>query len=96
MAVVLVHQGPTLTQEKYDEVVQKLSDGGRLESPSDWPVDGLLSHAAGDAPSGFRVVDVWESEESCRRFGDVLMPILQEAGVTEQPEIYPAHAFVSA
>ena len=96
MAVVLVHQGPTLTQEKYDEVVQKLSDGGRLESPSDWPVDGLLSHAAGDAPSGFRVVDVWESEDSCRRFGDVLMPILQEAGVTEEPEIYPAHAFVSA
>jgi hypothetical protein len=97
MAVVLVHQGPTLTQEKYDEVVRRFSEGsGRLESPSDWPVDGLLSHAAGEAPSGFRVVDVWESEEACRRFGDVLMPILQEAGVTEQPEIYPAHAFVSA
>ena len=97
MAVVLVHQGPTLTQETYDEVVQRLSNGkGRLESPSDWPVDGLLSHAAGNAPSGFRVVDVWESEESCRRFGEVLMPILQEAGVTEQPEIYTAHAFVSA
>jgi hypothetical protein len=97
MAVVLVHQGPTLTQEKYDQVVQKLTDGkSRMESPSDWPVDGLLSHAAGDAPSGFRVVDVWESEEACRRFGDVLAPALQEAGVTEQPEIYPAHAFVSA
>src|SRR5437763_15768472 len=97
MAVVRVHHGPTQTQDKYDEVVRRLSNGkGRMESTSDWPVDGLLSHAAGDAPSGFRVVDVWESEEACRRFGDILMPILQEAGVTEQPEIYPAHAFVSA
>jgi hypothetical protein len=97
MAVVLVHQGPTLTQARYDEVVRKLTGGkDRMESPSDWPVDGLLSHAAGDAASGFRVVDVWESEEACRRFGDILTPVLQEAGVTEQPEIYPAHAFVSA
>ena len=97
MAVVLVHQGPTLTQEKYDEVVTRLSEGkGRLESPSDWPVDGLLSHAAGEAPGGFRVVDVWESEEAARRFGDVLMPMMHEVGVSEQPEVYPAHAFVSA
>ena len=97
MAVVLVHQGPTLTQEKYDEVVGRLTGGrGQMESPSDWPVEGLLSHAAGEAPSGFRVVDVWESEEACQQFGDILMPILQEVGVTEQPEIYPAHAFVSA
>jgi hypothetical protein len=97
MPVVLVHQGPTLTQDKYDEIVRRFSEGGgRLESPSDWPVAGLLSHAAGDAPSGFRVVDVWESEEACRQFGDVLMPLLQDIGVTEQPEIYPAHAFVHA
>ena len=46
MAVVLVHQGPTLTQEKYDEVVQKLSDGGRLESPS----DRAESHPTSAAP----------------------------------------------
>ena len=97
MPVVLVHQGPTLTQEKYDQVVQSLSDGkGRMESPSDWPVEGLLLHAAGQGERGFRVVDVWESEEACRRFGEVLMPILQEVGIDEQPEIYPTHAFVSA
>ena len=97
MAVVLVHQGPSLTQEKYDEVVNRFTEGrGRVESPSDWPVEGLLSHAAGEAPSGFRVVDVWESGEACRQFRDVLMPILQEVGVTDEPELYPAHAFVSA
>jgi hypothetical protein len=39
MAVVIVHQGPTLTQEKYDEVVRRFTgDRGRMESPSvDFP-----------------------------------------------------------
>jgi hypothetical protein len=97
MAVVIVHQGPTLTQEKYDEIVRRFTEGrGRMESPSDWPVEGLLVHAAGQGEQGFRVVDVWDSEEAAKRFGDVLMPILQEIGVDEQPEIYPTHAFVSA
>jgi hypothetical protein len=97
MAVVLVHQGPTVTQERYDEVVQRLSPGkGRLESPSDWPVEGLLVHVAGEGEQGFRVVDVWESEEACQRFGGVLGPILQDVGIVDPPEIYPVHAFVSA
>ena len=97
MAVVLVHQGPTVTQDRYDEVVRKLTDGKeRMESPSDWPVEGLLVHAAGQGPEGFRVVDVWESEEACNRFGEVLGPLLQEVGIEEQPEMYEAHAFVSA
>jgi hypothetical protein len=98
MAVVLVHQGPTLTQERYDELIPRLTEGrkDRLESPSDWPVEGLLVHAAGDGPSGFRVVDVWESEEACERFGEALGPHLQAVGITEQPEMYRAHAFVSA
>jgi hypothetical protein len=97
MAVILVHQGPTLTKDKYDEIVRRFSEGrGRMESPSDWPVPGLLSHAAGEAPSGFRVVDVWESEEAAKRFGDILMPTLREIGVTDEPEVYPAHGFVHA
>ncbi len=67
-----------------------------MESPADWPVEGLLAHIAGQGPNGFRVVDVWESEEALRRFGDIPMPLLQELGVEGQPEIYPAHTFVSA
>ena len=67
-----------------------------MESASDWPVEGLLVHAAGDSPQGFRVVDVWQSEEACNRFGETLGPILQEVGVEVQPEIYEAHTFVSA
>jgi hypothetical protein len=96
MPVVLIHQGPSLTREKYEEIVRKLTGKKQLESASDWPVEGLLVHAAGESPQGFRVVDVWQSEEACNRFGETLGPILQEVGVEDQPEIYEAHAFVSA
>jgi hypothetical protein len=98
MPVVLIHQGPTITRESYGEVVRGLTDGQKeqMESPSDWPVEGLLVHAAGEGPNGFRVVDVWESEEACNRFGEVLGPHLEAAGITDEPEIYPTHAFVSA
>ena len=97
MAVILVHQGAGLTRESYEEVVRRLTGKARLDSPSDWPVEGLLVHAAGETEGGaFRVVDVWESEQAVRRFGEQLMSLLQEVGVETVPEIYPAHTFVSA
>jgi hypothetical protein len=97
MAVVLVHHGPTVTRERYEETVRQLTGGkDRMESPSDWPVEGLLVHVAGEGPNGFRVVDVWESEEACNKFGEMLGPVLEEVGITDQPEMYAPHAFVSA
>ncbi len=97
MPVVIVHQGPTLTQERYEEAVRRLTGGrSRLEKPADWPVDGLLVHTAGQGQTGFRVVDVWESEEAFQRFGEQLGPVLQDIGVVDPPEMYPAHTFVSA
>lgn len=95
MPVVLVHEG--ISQEQYEESVRKLTGGkSKMESPADWPVEGLLLHAAGQGPSGFRVVDVWESQEALQRFADTLLPALQEIGITAEPEIYPAHTYVSA
>jgi hypothetical protein len=59
-------------------------------------VEGLLVHVAGQGPNGFRVVDVWRSEETFKRFGEKLMPILKAVGVDGEPEVYPAHTLVSA
>jgi hypothetical protein len=59
--VVAVFQSPSLTQEAYEKSVARISGGkSQVESPSDWPVQGLLAHIAGQAENGFRVVDVWE------------------------------------
>jgi hypothetical protein len=95
--IVAVFQPTNFTQEKYEESVVKVTGGKtRVESPADWPVEGLLAHIAGQGAGGFRVVDVWESEEAFNRFGEVLMPILAEMGIDDQPDIYPAQTFVSA
>jgi hypothetical protein len=94
MAVIAVFEG--VSQEQYEESIRKLTGGSdRVTSPADWPVEGLLVHAAGMGENGFRVVDVWESEEAFGRFGEVLAPILQGLGVRGSPEVYPAHTFVS-
>jgi len=98
MAILVVFQSQDLTQELYTESVRRLTDGrkDRFESAADWPVEGLLVHVAGEGERGFRVVDVWESEEAFRRFGEILVPILNELGVDERPEVDAVHAFVSA
>ena len=96
MPVVLIHQGPTVTAENYRATVQKLAGKDKMESVSDWPVAGILSHAAGESPSGFRVVDVWESQDACDAFGQHLGPILEQVGITDPPEMYPAETFVSS
>ena len=97
MPVVLVSQGPTFTRERYEEVVRRFTGGtSGMQTPADWPVEGLLVHIAGESEHGFRVVDVWESEDACRRFGDTLMPVLEEVGIKDQPEMYTTHTFVSA
>ena len=96
MPVVLIHEGAGLTRENYEETVRRLTNGKGLNSPADWPVEGLLVHAAGEGPNGFRVVDVWESEDAVRRFGETLRPILQEVGIETEPEVYPTHTFLSA
>jgi hypothetical protein len=97
MAIVAVFQSPTLTQATYEESVRQLSGGhSRMEKPADWPVKGLLVHVAGQGPHGFRVVDVWESEEAFQRFGEKLMPIMKAIGIEGEPEVYPSHTVVSA
>ncbi len=95
MPIVLV--SPEFTQEQYEETIRKLTGGkSRLESPADWPVEGLLAHIAGQGESTFRVVDVWESEEALNRFAELVVPILREVGVEGDPEVYPALTYVSA
>ena len=97
MAIVAIFQSPDLTREKYEATVRLLTGGKRtrMESVADWPVKGLLVHAAGQGEKGFRVVDVWESEEAFRKFGEKLQPILKQVGLEGAPEVYPVHAFVS-
>jgi hypothetical protein len=96
MPIIAVFDVPGLNQQNYEETVRRISGKNRMTSPSDWPVEGLLVHVAGQGPKGFRVVDVWTSEDAFRRFGEKLIPVLRELGIEGQPEIYPSHTVVTA
>ncbi|GGT84793.1 hypothetical protein [Streptomyces violascens] len=53
--------------------------------------------AGAPPPGGWFVVDVWQSEEAFKKFGEVLMPMLKEVGVTDaKPKIYPAFNVVTS
>jgi hypothetical protein len=96
MAVVLVHK-MQLSEEQYDRLCHSLNPKG-LNSPSDWPVPGLISHVAGTMPDGtFCAVDVWESEEAVEQFGQQLMPKFAEVGVNDppMPTVFPAYKHVT-
>ena len=54
--------------------------------------DGLLVHLARPTPTGFQVLEVWESREQSDRFGtEVVGPAMAALGVTagEGPEPVP-------
>ncbi|MFD8752896.1 hypothetical protein ACFV0O_18245 [Kitasatospora sp. NPDC059577] len=97
MAIVAVFELSGMTEAQYDKSVEKVAGRpGPVRSPEDWPVPGLVSHTAAPTADGWLVVDVWESEEAFREFGEVIVPILNELGVQNpQPRIYPVHAMVT-
>lgn len=52
------------------------------EALGDAPPAGLLLHVAGPVASGYRYLDVWESEAAWQRFhDDVVHPALARAGI---------------
>lgn len=95
MTVVMVHDSPGGTREQYEAVADRLTGGRGLAWLGDWPVEGILAHVAGPTEGGWRVIDVWESEDAFQRFGEVIGPLLAEVGFPGEPTLFTAHRFVS-
>jgi hypothetical protein len=96
MFVLAVHRTPSLTRERYEEVVRRVTGGkSHFDAAADVPFDGLLMHAAGESPHGFVVIDVFESEEAVARFQAAMGTMPREIGIEEPPEFFPATTFVS-
>lgn len=91
MLILALHQTPTLTRERYEQVVRSLTGGKtRIESPSDLPFEGLVVHAAGEGPDGFFIFDVFESEDAVAAFQAATGTVPQEVGIEEPPKFFPA------
>jgi quinol monooxygenase YgiN len=80
MPVALMVDNPEGSQEIYDKVRREL---GMQEAPA-----GRISHFAGPSPNGgWRVIEVWESEEAAQKFTtERLQPAFEAVGRTGRPE----------
>ena len=81
MPVALMMDNPQGSQEIYDRA--------RQEMGLDRPAGGVL-HVAGPSPNGgWRVIEVFESEEAATRFA----PAFQAIGAPPppRPELWPVH-----
>ena len=78
MAVVIVNEMEGGSPETYDKVNPKVMEGNKLP-------EGCQLHIAGPYENGFRVITVWDSEESFQQFrDDTLIPALREAGAADR------------
>jgi len=86
MALTVLYEIPGLTQDQYDKIIEVLQSGG-ITAP------GRIFHVAGPMEGGWRVVDVFESQEAFEQFiGGSLGPIMQKLGVAPPPlKFSPVH-----
>ena len=85
MAIAVIVDLPS--KEAYESLTETMF--GTTRAPA---VDGCLIHTMGKGPNGYRVVDVWESQEAFDSFmNDKLTTAMQEAGMDDMtgtpPEI---------
>ena len=95
MAIGVLFEFPGVTEAQYDAVCKKLNNGRVLNSLSDWPKGGILSHVAGPTATGWSVVDVWESQAAFEEFRAQLVPLMQEMEFPQvAPQVFQVHNFV--
>jgi hypothetical protein len=92
MLILAIHETPTLTRERYEEVVRRLTGGkARIESSSDLPYRGALVPCRWRGSNGFYIFDVFESEDAVDAFRSALGSIPEDVGIAEPPRFFPAH-----
>lgn len=60
MAVVQIQELPGMTREQYEQGMRELNMSG--------PPPGSHLHASGPMQGGWRIVEVWESEEAANAY----------------------------
>jgi hypothetical protein len=90
MAIQLIFDGPGVSQAQYDQVRNEVSPGNKRPP-------GMLYHVGGPTETGWRVAEVWESQEAADRFfKDTLGQALQKANITVQPQSFQVHNIMTA
>jgi hypothetical protein len=91
MAVAMLIDNQNGSQEIYEQLRERIG----LDKPA-----GGIFHVAGPSPNGgWRVIEIWESEEDAKRFlAEGLRPAAEAIGAAPPPppELWPVHNYMTA
>ena len=86
MAFARMYNNPNLRKEQYDGMRAKMGVTENL------PAGAVLNFAGETSDGGWRVIEVWESEEQARAWDAKLDPALVAAGIKRPvPDIWQVH-----
>ena len=91
MAFVRMFDNPNGSQEQYDAASEQVG------VTSENIPDGGILHVAGPGPDGgWRVLEIWESEEAAQKFDqERIEPALEKVGVERSaPQTWQVHNLV--
>jgi hypothetical protein len=89
MAISIYVNPTSMTAAQYDDII------GRLDAAGAGKPAGRLYHACFGSGDKLQVFDIWESQQAFDKFGETLMPILQEMGLDPlQPMVEPVHNLI--
>ena len=89
MAIVMMTESPQGTEQIYERIRELIGP--------ERPAGGVL-HLAGPGPNGgWRVIEVWDSEEDAKRFAERLRPAFEAVGVPAPPapQVWPVHNYIT-
>ena len=90
MAVAMLIDNPHGSKEIYEQLRERIG----LDKPA-----GGIFHVAGPSPNGgWRVIEIWESEEDAKRFlVERLRPAAEAIGTAPPPppELWPVHNYMT-
>ena len=87
MAISLIMNFEGMKQDKYDGIMRELGLKVGSQNPENWP-HGIISHQAGSTPSGWSVVDVWETQADFDKFMQSrLSPAFKKVGGIGEPRV---------
>jgi len=87
MSILVRYHPKKLTADQYDNVVR------REEATATYPPDGREYHVCFGTDGDLHVSEIWNSREQLQAYGEILMPMLADAGVkfSAEPEIFEVH-----
>ena len=89
MAIGIYFNPASMSAKQYDDVIKRLDAAG-AGKPA-----GRLYHACFGSGDKLQVFDVWDSQQAFDKFGETLMPILQQVGLDAgQPMVEQVHNLI--